>query len=35
MVWEENKVNILGKTINNELIFDSHILNICWTANKN
>ena len=25
---------VLGKTVNNELIFDSHILNICLKANK-
>ena len=25
---------VLGKTINNEFIFDSHILNICLKANK-
>ena len=35
MVWEENRANILGKIINNELIFNSHNLNICWIANKN
>ena len=34
MVWEENKVKHLGITIENELIFDSHILNICSKANK-
>ena len=34
MVWEENKVKLLGKTIDNELIFDSHILNICPKTNK-
>ena len=28
MVCEENKVKLLGKTIDNELILDSHILNI-------
>ena len=34
MVWEENKVKLLGITIDNELIFDSHILNICSKTNK-
>ena len=34
MVWEEKKVKLFGKTIHNELIFDSHILNICSKANK-
>ena len=34
MVWEENKVKPLGIMIDNELIFDSHILNICSKANK-
>ena len=34
MVWEESKVKHLGITIDNELIFDSHILNICSKANK-
>ena len=34
MVWEENKVKLLRKTRYNELIFDSHILNICLKANK-
>ena len=34
MVWEENKVKHLGITIDNELIFDNHILNICSKANK-
>ena len=34
MVWEENKVKHLGITIENKLIFDSHILNICSKANE-
>ena len=34
MVCEENKVKLLGIKIDNELIFDSHILNICSKANK-
>ena len=34
MVWEENKVRILGITIGNELRFDSYVLNICPKANK-
>ena len=34
MVWEENEVKHLGITIDNELMFDSHILNICSKANK-
>ena len=34
MVWEGSKVILLGITINYELIFDSHILNICSKANK-
>ena len=34
MVWKKNKVKRLGKTTDNELIFDSHILNICSKANK-
>ena len=32
MVWEENKVKLLGIARDNELKFDSHILNICWKA---
>ena len=35
MVWEENKVKLLGITIDNELIFDSHILNIYSKAKEN
>ena len=35
MVWEENKVKLIGITINNELKFDSYILNICSKAKKN
>ena len=35
MVWEENKVKLLGITRDNKLIFDSHILNIYLKANKN
>ena len=34
-VWGENKVKLLGITIDNELIFDIHILNICLKAEKN
>ena len=34
MVCEENKVKLLGKTRDNDLIFDSHILNVCLKANK-
>ena len=34
MVWGENKVKSLGKIADNELIFDSHILNICSKVNK-
>ena len=34
MVWEENKVKLLGITIDSELKFESHILNICAKANK-
>ena len=34
MVWEENKVKLLGNTIDNELILDSPILNICSKANQ-
>ena len=34
MVWEENKVKLLGITIDTELIVYSHILNICSKANK-
>ena len=34
MVWEENKVKLLGIAIDNELIFYSHIMNICSKANK-
>ena len=33
MVWEENQVKYLEITID-KLNFDSHILNICSTANK-
>ena len=35
MVWEKNKVKLLGITKHNELKFDSHISNICLKANKN
>ena len=35
MVWEENKVKLLEITKDNELIFDSYILNIYSKANKN
>ena len=34
-VWKENKVKLLGITIDNELIFNSHILNIYSNAKKN
>ena len=34
MVQEENKVKLSGITTDNELIFDSHILNICSKADK-
>ena len=34
MIWEENKVKLSEITIDNELIFDSHILNILSKANK-
>ena len=34
IVWKENKVTLLGLTIDNELIFDSHISNMCSEANK-
>ena len=34
MVWEENKAKLLKITIDDELKFDSHILNICSKANK-
>ena len=34
MVWEENKVKLLGITKDNELVFDSYILNKCSKANK-
>ena len=34
MVWEENKVKLLGITIDTELIVYSNILNICSKANK-
>ena len=34
MVWEENKIKLLGTTIDNELKFDIHILNICSKANE-
>ena len=35
MIWEENKVQFFGITIENEFKFDSHVLNICSKANKN
>ena len=35
MVCQENKVKSLGETIDNYLIFDSHVLNICSKTNKN
>ena len=34
MVQEENKVKFSRITIDNELIFDSHISNICSKADK-
>ena len=34
IVWEENEVKLLRVTIDNELKFDSDILNICWKANE-
>ena len=34
-VWEENKVKLLGITIDNKLIYDSHILYIYSKAKKN
>ena len=34
MFGNKNKVKLLGKTIDNESIFDSHILNIRSKANK-
>ena len=34
IVWKENKIELLRKTIDNILIFDSHVLNICSKANK-
>ena len=34
MVWEKNKVKLLGITKDNELVFDSYILNKCSKANK-
>ena len=35
MVWEENKVKLLGITVDNEWIFDSHIINFYSKAKKN
>ena len=32
--WDENKVKFLGVTIDNELIFDTNILNISSKAKK-
>ena len=29
MIWEANSVKLLGVTIDNELKFDNHVLNIC------
>ena len=34
MVYAENKVKLSGITTDNELIFDSHISNICSKADK-
>ena len=34
MVWEDNKFKLLGILTDNELKFDSHILNICYKAYK-
>ena len=34
IVWEENNIKLLGITMDNELIFDSRILNICSKTNK-
>ena len=34
MVWVENEDQPLVITVDNELKFDSHILNICSNANK-
>ena len=35
MVLDENEIKLLGITIDNELIFDSHILNIYSKAKEN
>ena len=34
MVWEENKIKLLGITIDNELKFHGHIFYMCSKANK-
>ena len=34
MVWEENKIKLLGITIDNELKFHSHIFYMCSKDNK-
>ena len=33
-IWEENKVKLLGVTIDNQLSFENHINNICTKANR-
>ena len=33
-IWENNTVKLLGVTIDNELKFDNHVLNICSKANQ-
>ena len=33
-IWESNKVELLGVTIDNKLKFDSHIANICFKTNQ-
>ena len=32
-IWESNSVKLLGITIDNDLNFDNHVLNICSKAN--
>ena len=33
-IWEENKVKLLGITIDNKLKFDEHVSNICLKAGR-
>ena len=34
LIWESKEVKLLGVTIDNELKFESHIMNICRKVNR-